>query len=305
MHQLDRHSLETLEILRQYDTFLESIKHVADMGCGSGEDIRWWATLMNNNDTPEPYNFNCFAVDRDGSKLAEVPDLKNIHKINRDYSDEHMFPISIDLIWAHDSLQYSTNPMQTLKRWNEAMTVNGMLILTVPQHSGVMYNQYYSRSYTGCFYHYTPTNLIYMLAINGFDCRDAYLLKKFNDPWINMAVYKTDIAPMDPTTTTWFDLIDKNLLHPTVVNSITSHGYLRQEDMLYPWLDKENYFVDYISQHSPGIDTSNVETEVMGVFNESTKSTKTTITQAVPAVKETLILKPITSLRPPKKSYVK
>jgi len=90
------------------------------------------------------------------------------------------------------------------------MTVNGMLILSVPQHSGVEFNKYYSRTYSNCYYHYTPTMLLYMLAVNGFDCRDAYLLKKFQDPWINIAVYKTDQASLDPKTTTWFDLIDKN-----------------------------------------------------------------------------------------------
>jgi len=50
MLQLDRHSLPILETIRQYDTFLESLKNVADMGCGTGEDIAWWATLENYDD---------------------------------------------------------------------------------------------------------------------------------------------------------------------------------------------------------------------------------------------------------------
>ena len=134
-----RHSLGILETIQQYDTFLESLRNIAVMGCGTGEDVAWWATLENYAEPPEPYNFNCFAVDNDPAKLAQVPALKNINKLQRDFSDEQIFPVSIDLMWAHDSLQYSTNPLLTLRRWNEAMTVNGMLILSIPQHTAVSY----------------------------------------------------------------------------------------------------------------------------------------------------------------------
>ena len=303
MHQLARHSLSILEIVKQYDSFLESLKHIADMGCGTGEDTAWWATLENNDDPPIPYNFNCFAVDRDASKLAQIPDLPNIHKTHRDFTEERIFPVQIDLMWAHDSLQYSHNPLQTLRNWNAQMNVNAMLLLTIPQHAGVAENRYYSRTYNGCYFNYTPSSLIYMLAVNGFDCRDAYLLKRFQDPWIQMAVYKTAIAPMDPATTTWYELADKNLLHPSVVASINSNGYLKQEEIVMPWLDKENYFIDYVSQHELPFDVplANVE----GVFNETTRSTESTITQAKPATKETKLLKPIKSIKPPKRNFTK
>jgi SAM-dependent methyltransferase len=298
---LARHSLPILETVRQYDTFLESLRHIADLGCGTGEDINWWATLENYNDPPEPYDFNCFAVDNNADRLSHVPSLKNIHKVHDIYDRPNLFPVSIDLIWAHDSLQHSINPLETLRMWNSYMTVNGMLLISVPQHTGVEYNKHYSRGYSGCYFHYNPINLIYMLAVNGFDCRDAYLLKKFQDPWINMAVYKTDIAPMDPMTTTWFDLADKNLLHPTIVDSINSNGFLKQEEICMPWLDKELYFIDYQStkmEFPPA-------TETTGTFNESTKSDQVTITQANPKSKETQLLKPLTikSTPPTKKSY--
>ena len=294
-----------LETIRQYDHFLESLKNIADMGCGTGDDIYWWATLEDYDDPPQPYNFNCFAVDHDGSKLAQVPAHKNIHKINADFSDTNIFPVSIDLMWAHDSLQYSTNPLATLKTWNEAMTVNGMLLLSVPTHSGVEYDRYYSKTLNGCYFHYNPTSLIYMLAVNGFDCRDAYLLKKFQDPWINMAAYKSDQAPMDPATTTLADLADKNLLHPTVVSSIMTNGYLKQEEIMMPWLDKENYFVDYVSHKEslPGME--NLIPTVEGVHNISIKSEESSVAQAKPQTKETQLLKPVVikNTPPTKKSY--
>jgi len=298
MRQLDRHSLSILETIRQYDTFLESLKNVADMGCGTGEDIAWWATLENYDDPPEPYNFNCFAVDRDPGKLAQVPDLPNINKIQQDFTEEYVFPVSIDLMWAHDSLQYSTNPLETLRRWNDAMTVNGMLLLTVPTHTGIEYDRYYSRSYNGCYYHYNPVSLIYMLAVDGFDCRDAYLLKRHQDPWINIAVYKSTVAPMDPATTSWFDLVDKKLLHPTVESSINSNGYVKQEEICMPWLDKELYFIDYVSQKMEWTPTE--PPTVTGVFNETTRSTETTVEQAKPKTKKTKVLKP---MAPTRKSY--
>lgn len=296
----DRHSVSILNLLREYDSFLDSLKTIVDMGCGTGEDITWWATLETRDDPPVPYNYNCFAVDRDAGKLSQVPDLPNIHKMERDFNGVCV-PVKADLVFAHDCLQYSTDPIATLRNWNELMNVNAMLILSVPQHSGVEDNKYYSKSHSGCFYHYTPVNLIYMLAVNGFDCRDAYLLKKFNDPWINIAVYKSNVEPMDPTTTTWYDLVDKGLLHPTVINSVNKFGYLRQEDVLYPWLDKENYYIDYVSTWTE-IPKEAGEPKIDGIFNTpSTVSKENIIKQAKQTTIETKILKPVGVRRPPKK----
>ena len=79
---MDRHSLGILNLIQQYDTFLESLKIIADMGCGTGEDTNWWATLLNNEVPPQPYNFSVYAVDRDASKLNRVPTQKNLSLIH-------------------------------------------------------------------------------------------------------------------------------------------------------------------------------------------------------------------------------
>ena len=299
---MDRHSLSVLNVIQQYDIFLESLKHIAIMGSGTSADVEWWATLMNNNEPPEPYNFACHAVDIDGSKLAQLPNLKNIHKHNDSFDAEHLFPVPMDFIWAHDCLQYSINPLYTLSKWNGYLNPNGMLLLSVPQHTGIEYNRQFSRGYSGCYYHYTPISLIYMLAVNGFDCRDAYLLKQFQDPWVNMAVYKSDIAPMDPATTSWFDLINKNLLHPSIVDSLNANGYLKQEEICMPWLDRELYFIDYISQQMeipPATESTGAQPD------EVVKSDKHTIEQPTATEVKTQTFKPISikSKPPTRKSY--
>lgn len=297
-------SQHSLNLLYGYENFLGSLDTICDMGCGAGHDITWWATLENQDDPPEPYDFKCYAVDIKQSNLDKVPDLPNIKKVNRDFTEQRILPVSIDLMWAHDSLQYSTNPIETLKFWNEQMTVNGMLVLHVPQHSGVVDNRYYSRTYNNCFYNFTPTNLIYMLAVNGFDCRDAYLLKKFNDPWIKMAVYKTEIEPMNPKTTTWFDLVDKELLNPSIVASIQANGYLKQEDIIMPWLDKENYYIDWIPQRTV-IPEEAGEPTIKGNQGTVTKSNESKYQAPDHRSIDQTMLKPTGILKPPKRRYVK
>jgi len=234
------HSLRVLELLSTYDGFMDSLQVICDMGCGQGMDIEWWALSETRDDPPVPHNYTCYAVDRDISRLKDMP--KNVIPIQGNFEDK-IIPRTIDLLWCHDSFQYAINPLQTLKNWNEQMVVNGMLCLMVPQTSNYQYNRYVNRVYDGCFYNYNVCTLLYMLAVNGFDCRDSYMYKAQNDPWVHLAVYKTDIAPMDPATTRWYDLAEKGLLHDSLVASITKYGHLRQEDIILPWLDRDFYFV--------------------------------------------------------------
>lgn len=235
------HSARVLELITAYDDFMDSITVVADMGCGSGLDIGWFATLTDREDPPRPYNYTCYAVDKDLSQLEK--DLPaNVIRIESDFN-VRVIPRSIDLLWCHDAFQYSTNPLQTLKVWNEQMTTNGMLLITIPQTTSYQYNRFVSRVYDTAFFDYNVCNLMYMLAVNGFDCKDSYFYKAANHPWIHAAVYKSNIAPMDPATTRWYDLIELDLIPDSAVGSIMKHGYLRQEDLVLKWLDRDFYFV--------------------------------------------------------------
>ncbi len=235
------HALRTLELVSVFDDFMDSISVVADMGCGGGLDIEWFATLEDRSPEKKPYNYTCYAVDRDITQMSDILP-KNITVFTEDF-DTVTFPKSVDWIWSHDSFQFATNPLGTLAHWNSLMTVNGMLLMVVPQSMSHSYNRYATRTFNGNYFNYNACSLIYMLAVNGFDCRDSYFYKTANNPWIYLAVYKTAIPPMNPKNTTWYDLEEKGLLHDSIIASIRKFGYLRQEDIIMPWLDKNWYTV--------------------------------------------------------------
>ena len=228
------------DLLYQYDSFLDSLEVIADFGCGDGSNIEWWAQLETRDDPPEPRNYLCYAVDKNISKIKnEVKSLPNVNIIETNLEDSRFIARSIDLLWCHNNFQYLINPIVSLRQWNEMMSVNGMLILTVPQSVHYKNNRLYNIAYNGCYYNYNIVNLMYMLAVNGFDCKDAYFYKKENDMWLYVAVYKSGIAPMNPQTTTWHDLIDLQLVNESVEHCVNTYGYVRQEEIITTWLDKD------------------------------------------------------------------
>lgn len=238
-----QHSRETLDILYGYDDFLDSIKIMADMGCGRALDTDWWARLETRDDPPEPRNILCYAVDKNINQIDNtVTSLENVRAIECNFENYKM-PRKLDLIWCHDSFQYVINPFATLGHWYEQMNLDGMLVLIVKQNIAYEYNRLVHRGYNWQYYNYNLINLIYMLAVSGFDCRDAYAKKEENNPWLHLAVYKSPNPPMDPATTSWFDLADKGMLHDSIIDSLNKYSHVRQEDIVYPWLDKDFYRV--------------------------------------------------------------
>jgi hypothetical protein len=107
---------------------------------------------------------------------------------------------------------------------------------------------------------------------------------------------------MDPAATSWNDLVELDLLHPTIVNSINRHGHLRQEEIVMPWLDRENYFIDYVSTWTE-IPKEAGEPTIDGVFNTEVESKEQTVKQAQKTEKITPVLKPVGITRPPKQAY--
>lgn len=238
-YESHEHSLQTLELLYGYDSFLDSLKVIVDMGCGHGMDVRWWATLETREDPPEPRNYTVYGVDRKDILDPEIKSLQNVNLIQGNFEDR-ILPVKADLIWSHDSFQYVLDPLKTLRNWSLQLNTNGMLSMVLPQSMSYSQNRLHFVTENYCYHNYNICNLVYLLAVNGFDCNDAYFYKNVDTNWIHLAVYKST-DPMDPTSTSLYDLADKNLLHPTVVSSLTKFGYIRQEDIVYPWLDRDYY----------------------------------------------------------------
>lgn len=229
-----KHSLETLELLYGHDDFMDSIKSVADVGCGKGLDIEWWATRETREEIPKPHNYDCYAIDwAPNTVKAGLPN--NVTVIEGDFN-KPVLEKRVDIIWAHDCFQYSTNPIATLRNWNSMMHENGMLILQVPQCVNIEHKRYAARTYSYQPFSYNITNLIYLLACNGFDCNDGMFIKTAGDPWIKCAVYKAT-EPLEVRDTSWYDLVETKLLPKSAVQGIDKYGYLRQEDIVTRWID--------------------------------------------------------------------
>lgn len=240
-HYSHEHSLEILNLLYGYDSFLDSLTTIADMGCGAGLDAQWWASLYTRDDPPEPRNYIVYAVDQNTNEIE--PDIlknnPNIIPIQKNF-EERVIPIQVDLIWSHDSFQYAQDPWKCLTTWRNTLNENGMLIMSIPQGTYVKNNTLVVEQHAHQFYNYNILNLIYMLAICGFDCRDAYFYRKADSPWLYAAVYASPHEPLTKTAS-WYDLADRGLINDSLINSVNKRGYARLDDLVVTWLDKDFY----------------------------------------------------------------
>lgn len=217
---------------------MESIRTVVDLGCGKGLDLEWWATRTTRDETPLPLNIKCVGVDL----LPELEIAKKYQNITYQSTDFEttVYPhkdTKFDILWCHDSFQYAINPLQTLSKWWHVASDGAMLALIVPQTTNIRHHKLAFTQESGTYYHYTIVNILHMLAVSGWDCRGGFFKKNARDPWIHAIVYKSNIAPMDPKTTSWFDLMEKQLLPESADTSIYKHGQIEQQDLVLPWLD--------------------------------------------------------------------
>lgn len=237
------HSLGILNSLVEYDSFLDSLQVIADMGCGSGLDSLWWAGLTTRDDPPEPRNYLVYAVDQNTALLE--PGIKNSNnlRIIQNNFEEQCLPRKADLIWAHDSFQYSRNPFKCLSAWKNSLNENGMLLMVIPQTTYMENNRLVVSNYNHQYYSYNLLNLTYMLAISGFDTRDAFFYREPNSPWLYAAVYASHHDPV-PANASWYDLAERGLINDTLIASVNKYGYARLEDVVVRWLDKDFYRIN-------------------------------------------------------------
>jgi hypothetical protein len=233
------HSLQTLNMLYEYDDFMASIGTMVDLGCGTGLDLEWWATRTTRDDVPLPLNIDCIGVDLI-PKLSIAKKYSNITYQLADFETQ-IHPKKkklFDILWCHDSFQYALNPIGTLSQWWHIASNSAMLAIVVPQTTNFQARQQMFTQQTGVYYHHTLVSLIHMLSIAGWDCRGGFFKKNLNDPWLHAVVYKSLYEPMNPQTTTWYELVDKKLLPESADLCINRHGELRQQELIVPWLDK-------------------------------------------------------------------
>ena len=232
------HSLQTLDLLYEYDDFMLSVRTMADLGCGAGLDLEWWATRTTRDDQQRPLNIQCVGVDQ-ASELAMARRYPNIRYQSQDFETEVLRQKRrFDLIWCHDSFQYVIDPLRTLPIWYKSMSPDGMLVIVVPQSTNILHRRQAFDQRDHCYFHWTLVNLIHVLAVSGFDCAGGFFRKLPRDPWLYAVVYRSTVEPQDPRTTTWYQLADQGLLPDSAVAGIQRHGYLRQQDLVLPWLDR-------------------------------------------------------------------
>ena len=238
-----QHSKKTLEALYNYSDFMNSIKTVVDLGCGTGLDTEWWATRCSSDGLNKPLDIKCVGVDlADNFPMANRYPNVTYQKI--DFEDEISATLDkFDILWSHDSFQYAINPIQTLVNWRNISSKNAMLCLIVPQTTNVTGPTLDFSLQSGCYYNHTMVSLIYQLAVAGWDCGSGFFKKEPNDPWLHAVVYRGEHEPLNPKTTTWYHLADMGLLPGRVVLAVQTYGYLRQQDLIVPWLDRSLNYV--------------------------------------------------------------
>lgn len=232
-----QHSLQTLNQLYEYDDFMLSIRSVADLGCGTGEDLIWWATRTTRDDRQTKLNIKCQGIDI-LDRLPIATQYPNIIYQRTNFEGKIHAPNKFDILWCHNAFQYAINPIQTLINWRDISSEGAMLALTIPQTTNIRHKDLDFTQRDGCYYHYTIVNLIHMLAITGWDCKSGFFKKNSTDNWLHAIVYKSDLSPFDLKNTRLYDLVDAKLLPNSADKSILAKGYLDQADLVLPWLNK-------------------------------------------------------------------
>lgn len=234
------HSVKNiLTELYQHNEFMESISNMVDLGCQTEAfDLQWWANAEINDDTHAPLGIKCTGVNI-------LPKLNVKHKgisfQRQNVQEFSQNKKTFDVLWCYDVLQYLTNPYQALANWWHVASQDAMLVIAVPQTTNLEFHMLEYNALMNHKHHFTMPMLIYMLAVNGWDCKSGFFKKGIGDPWIYAVVYRSDVEPMDPAVTNLYNLIeDTELLPESAVKSIEKYGMLRQKDLFLPWLDRSN-----------------------------------------------------------------
>ena len=226
-----------LSYMYGYDDFMDSVGRVVDLGCDvEATNMLWWANATTRDETQTPLGIKCVGVN-----TFEKLNVKHNSISYQNYDIESLNSVKkpFNIVWCYDQLQYLLNPYQALSNWWYIADTDAMLVLAVPQ---TVNTEYHIQEYNLALshkYHYTMPQLIYMLAVSGWDCRSGFFKKTPGDSWLYAIVYKSNVEPIDPKETNIYKLAEQTELLPQcAVDGIHKYGKLRQRDLILPWLDK-------------------------------------------------------------------
>jgi SAM-dependent methyltransferase len=235
------HSLLALNYLDQFDDFKSSIKHMADFGCGKGLDLEFWANMHTWTEEGEPgpkLNFNCVGFDLNAEN--NVPNRHNIKYKNYDFNtDDVLWSVPFDVVWCHNLMQYMYSPVEFLGRVNRNMATGGMLYLCVPSTVSVFQNRFQNYTPAQHFNTFTVSQIIYLLALNGFDVNDFYLQKEQFVDIIQVVTYK-ERKPLSYTTS-WYEMADMGILNDNIKEIVLQNNTLSDQGLVTKWLDGTIY----------------------------------------------------------------
>jgi trans-aconitate methyltransferase len=128
-----RHSLQVLNACMNTTISWKALPRMADLGCGTGEDLEWWATRTTRDDNPQPLNIQCQGIDLQPKIACGKKIMPTLRYQRTDFEGKHAPQKGFDILWCHDAFQYCLNPVQTLSNWWHIASEGGMLAISVPQ----------------------------------------------------------------------------------------------------------------------------------------------------------------------------
>lgn len=236
------HSLETLNLLNLYQDYMDNIQNVSDMGCGYGYDSAWFAQLHSDSGVDRKIKVNAVDIHLDHIYTSKHD---NITYIQQDFGSTGIEHNSQDLIWAHNSLQYSLAPMYTLFHWWQLLKEEGMLLVTIPYNFGVDTHKDRLKVetiyYNSCYYNWTMGNLIMNLVATGFDCRNSHFKIDKENGYLYASVYKLPELP-NPSMN-WYEMCDRKILPLSIEKAVMGNGNFKETDIVCEWIDRTQYML--------------------------------------------------------------